>query len=236
MRTRPAKSKGAAHAVLGAVTGVLIAAGPACIYHADDRCSPGEVQDPASGECVCPPNSIPVTRPITVLVPQPGDQPLVAMCVPCGAHEQIVAGACVCETGYVKGTSGCVLSNLGAACASDGDCLDGDANHCQLGTAGAAGYCTTTACTANADCKGADWACATGATGSYCRRPPLNEGTACATQTLDPACGAEAPLCLLGHCTFIGCGSDSDCSPSRKCCDLSKFQAGAPPACLETCL
>lgn len=237
MRTRPEQSRIAARAVLSALTGVLIAAGSACIYHADDRCSPGEVQDPATGECVCAPNSVPVVRPVTVLKPQPGDQSLVSMCVPCGANEQIVAGACVCVAGYVKGASGCVLTNLGATCASDGDCSDGDANHCQLPTAEAAGYCTTTGCAANADCRGANYACAAAGSGSYCRRPPLNEGNTCTTQTLDPAtCGAEAPLCLLGQCTVIGCAGDSDCSPSRKCCDLSKFQAGAPPACLETCL
>jgi len=236
MRVRRKRSGIAALAMLSALTGAIIATGSACIYHADDPCSPGEVQDPGTGECVCAPNAIPIARPITVLQPHPGDQPLVAMCVPCGAHEQIAAGACVCVAGYVKGTSGCVLSNLGAACVSDGDCLDGDANHCQLGMGGATGYCTTTACASNGDCQGANYACVTGASGAYCRRPPLNEGNACTTQTIDPACGAEAPLCLLGHCTLIGCAGDGDCSPSRKCCDLSKFQAGAPPACLETCL
>lgn len=236
MTARSEQSRIAAGALLAAITGVLVAAGPACIYHADDVCSPGEVQDPATGECVCAPNSIPVARPVMVLMPQPGDQPLVAMCVPCGANEQIVGGACVCVAGYVKGTAGCVLSNLGAACAADADCLDGDSNHCQLGTAGTTGYCTTTGCASNSDCQGANYACAMGAGGSFCRRPPANEGNVCTTQTIDPSCGAEAPLCLLGHCTVIGCAGDGDCSPSRKCCDLSKFQAGAPPACLESCL
>jgi len=221
---------------LGVLASVLITWGPACIYHADDPCSPGEVQDPASGNCVCAPNSVPVKRSITVLMPQPGDQPLVSMCVPCGANEEIVAGACVCIAGYVMGTSGCLLSNLGVACTSDDACLGGEASHCQLGAGGTTGYCTTTGCTSNGDCQGANYACVMGAPGSYCRRPPLNEGAVCTTQAIDPACGAEAPLCLLGHCTFIGCASDGDCSPSRKCCDLSKFQAGAPPACQETCL
>jgi len=208
----------------------------ACIYHADDVCSSGEVQDPATDACVCAPNSVPVKRPITVLVPQPRDPTLISMCVPCGANEQVVGGACVCAQGFVKGRDGCVVTNLGATCGSDQDCLDGDATHCQVGGGTTAGYCTTIGCTANQDCTGANYACVMGASDRYCRRPPLNEGNDCAAQGLDPTCGAEAPVCLLGHCTFIGCATDADCSSARKCCDLSHLQAGAPPACLETCL
>jgi hypothetical protein len=207
----------------------------ACVYHHDHVCSPVEVQYPDTDACVCAANSIPVKRPINVLVPQATDQPLIAMCTACGEHSTATNGSCVCDAGYVKGTSGCVVSNLGAACASDGECLDGDAHRCQLATDATSGYCTTMGCAANADCNtSADYACAVNASPTFCRRPPSNQGKACATQGLDPTCGAEAPICALGQCITIVCTLDSDCSPSRKCCDLSAVMKDLH-ACLETC-
>ena len=225
----------ASKATLGSLLGLVLVSA-ACVYHSDHVCSPGEVQDPVTDACVCAANSIPVKRPINVLFPQATDQPLIAMCTPCGDHATVADGACVCDAGYVKGTTGCVSSNLGATCASDNDCLDGDANHCQIAVGAAAGYCTTTGCTANADCNAsADYACAVSASPTFCRRPPLTQGKACTTQGIDPTCGAEAPICALSQCITIVCTVDSDCSPSRKCCDLSAVMKDLH-ACLETCL
>ena len=216
----------------------LLAASGACLYHSDDVCSPGEVKDPATDACVCGPNTVPVKRPVTVLFPKPTDQALVSMCAPCGEHSRAQGGACVCDEGYVSGPSGCVrgdLGNLGAACASDDDCAGGPNPHCQRGTGAGPDYCTTTGCASNADCNGAaDYACATGASPTFCRRAPLDQGKACTMQGLDPSCGAEAPICGLGQCFAIGCASDGDCSPSRRCCDLSAFQPGVH-ACLAAC-
>lgn len=221
-------------AALGTLLG-LLAASAACVYHSDHVCSPGEVQDPETDACVCAANSIPVKRPITVLVPQPTDQPLVSMCTPCGEHATVADGACVCDAGYVKGTVGCVASNLGATCTSDDQCADGDAHRCQLATGATSGYCTTTGCTSNADCNvSADYACVVAASPTFCRRPPANQGKACTTQGMDPTCGTEAPICALGQCITIVCTVDSDCSPSRKCCDLSAVMKDLH-ACLVTC-
>ena len=60
------------------------------------------------------------------------------------------------------------------------------------------------------------------------------QGAPCSTQGMDPVCGDEAPICALGACTVLGCQVDADCSPSRKCCDLSRFSPGAT-LCLESC-
>jgi hypothetical protein len=115
---------------------------------------------------------------------------------------------------------GCDPSNLGNACASDADCAAGDQKFCRLPE----GYCTKQGCAGNADCNTvADYACATTATPPFCKRPPVGEGRACTMMGPDPACGPEAPLCALNRCTVSGCKIDADCSPSRKCCDITKF-------------
>ena len=86
------------------------------------------------------------------------------------------------------------------------DCASGDQKSCRLPE----GYCTSSGCTTNADCsKDADYACATDAGGSYCKRPPLNQGKACSTQGVDPTCGSEATVCALGACAVYGCSVDS---------------------------
>lgn len=239
MRTRTAQSQIARWAALGGLLG-LLAVPAACIYDKNDACSPGEVKDPTTDACVCPPNTIPKKRTdIQVLAPQASDKPIITMCESCGAHASVKDGACVCDTGYVMGQGGCVAGNLGTACASDGDCANGDSQHCQIAAGATAGYCTTTGCASNAQCNAAaNYACATSGGTSFCRRPPTNEGNTCTAQGLDPTCGAEAPVCLLGHCTAIGCAADGDCSASRKCCDLSALspQSAGVHACLEACL
>ena len=208
---------------------LLLAGG--CLYSPSDRCSAGEQLDD-DDICVCLPNYVPVKRDITVIMPASSTELTpIDHCEPCAANQAVVNGACVCQSGYVPGASGCVPSNLGTPCTSDADCSSGDQKSCRLPE----GYCTSAGCATNADCsKDADFACAMGNSGTYCKRPPLNQGKACTMQGLDPACGTEATVCALGACTVYGCTVDSDCSPSRKCCALSAFSPGAT-LCLGSC-
>jgi hypothetical protein len=205
----------------------------ACLYDPADRCSPGQVVDPG-GVCICAPNHVPVRSDITVVMPAAPAAPVpIDHCVPCGERQVVRGDACVCTPGYVTGPGGCVPSNLGAACAGDADCATGDATTCRLPE----GYCTTRGCASNAECNAdADYACVPDAAagGTYCKRPPLNQDKACTTQGVDPTCGNEAPVCALGACTVLGCAVDTDCSPRRKCCDLSRFSPGVT-LCLEAC-
>jgi hypothetical protein len=200
---------GAALAILGA----------ACLYDSSKRCGPGEVLD-VGENCVCAPGHVHVYRPITVLAPvSPTETRPFTECTPCGVNQVISADKCVCAPGFVQGAAGCVTSNLGATCASDADCAAADQKYCSL----PGGYCTKSGCAANADCNAdADYACATTATPTYCKRPPLSQGAACTAAQGDPACMSEAPLCVLGGCVAPpGCQTDSNCSPSRKCCDFT---------------
>jgi len=206
--------------------------GGGCFYNPNDRCSAGQQLNP-DDLCVCLPNYVPVKRDITVIMPASSSELLpIDHCEPCAENQVATNGACVCRSGYVPGPSGCVPSNLGTACASDADCASGDQKSCRLPE----GYCTSFGCATNADCsKDADYACASdGGGGTYCKRPPLNQGASCSTQGIDPTCGPEATVCALGACTVYGCAVDSDCSPSRKCCDLSAFSPGAT-LCLGAC-
>jgi hypothetical protein len=211
----------------------LLAAIGGCLYDARARCSAGEQLD-ENDICVCLPNYVPVARAITVITPASASEHLpIDHCAPCGDNQVATNGACVCRSGYVLGPGGCVPSNLGTACTADADCASGDAKLCRLPE----GYCTSQGCATNADCsKDADYACAVDPAGNYCKRPPLNQGAACTTQGVDPACGPEATVCALGACTVFGCAVDSDCSPSRKCCDVSRFSMGAMATlCLAAC-
>lgn len=212
------------------VAACLLAAG-GCLYNPKDRCSAGEQLD-EDDICVCMPNYVPVKRDITVIMPAtPTELTPIDHCEPCAANQVVVNGACACQSGYFAGASGCVASNLGTPCGVDADCASGDQKSCRLPE----GYCTSAGCATNADCsKDADYACATGTSGTYCKRPPVNQGKACTTQGVDPTCGTEATVCALGACAVYGCTADSDCSPSRKCCDLSAFSPGAT-LCLGTC-
>jgi hypothetical protein len=208
-----------------------VVAAVGCLYNPSDRCSAGEQLD-ENDLCVCMPNYVPVKRDVTVIAPaSPNEVFPVDHCEPCGANQVVTNGACACASGYVAGPTGCVASNLGTACTGGADCASGDAKSCRLPE----GYCTTFGCATNADCgKDADYACASDAGGSYCKRPPLNQGKACSTQGVDPTCGPEATVCALGSCTVYGCSVDSDCSPSRKCCDLSAVSPGTT-LCLGSC-
>lgn len=198
----------------------LGALGAGCLYDEAHRCGPNEVLD-ANEVCVCAPDTVPVYRDIVILQPAtPTEKPPFSSCRFCAAHEVVKGDQCVCALGYVASPSGCTPSNLGATCGGDADCATGDQTFCRLPE----GYCTKRDCTANADCNAAaDYACVTTDTPAYCRRPPVGQGAACTMQGPDPACTMEAPLCVLNKCTPSGCKADSECTPSRKCCDLTKF-------------
>lgn len=214
--------------LLGAVLTVL---GSGCLYDGAQRCGPGEVLNATALEvCVCAPGTVPVYRDITVLVPaSPTELQPFSSCVPCGANEAISGDKCVCAAGFARGPAGCMPSNLGAACAADADCAAGDQAYCRLPE----GYCTQSGCATNADCNAdADYACATTATPTYCRRPPLGQGNACTMSGPDPACAQEASLCILNACATAGCQTDSDCSPSRRCCDFTDVGQPGLTACL----
>lgn len=210
---------------IGLLGAMLTAVAVGCLYDASERCGPGEVLNQGDS-CVCAPGNVPVYRNITVLSPVSAtEQRPFTACVPCGTNQVIKGDQCVCAAGFVMGAAGCVPSNLGAPCAAEADCAAGDQTHCRLPE----GYCTKQGCATNADCNAdADYACAATATPPYCKRPPVGEGRACTMQGLDPACTAEAPVCVFNGCvTLPGCKVDGDCSPSRKCCDFTKFgQAG----------
>lgn len=207
----------------------LAALAAGCLYSAGDRCGSGQVLD-TTEVCVCAPGNVPVYRDITVLSPaSPTSKPPFSACTPCGTNEAISGDKCVCAAGFVRGATGCAPSNLGGACTSDADCAAGDQPHCRL----PAGYCTKTGCATNADCNvDADYACATTATPTYCQRPPLGQGGACTMTGPDPACSSEAPLCVQNACTAAGCQTDAGCSPSRKCCDFTKFGQPGLTLCL----
>ncbi len=224
---RPLMCVGAACLVAAAV-----AAAASCLYDPKDRCSAGEQLD-ENDVCVCLPDYVPVKRDITVIAPATTtEQVPTAYCVPCGENQVVSNETCVCKSGYVAGPGGaCIASNLGTTCASDADCAASDAKFCRLPE----GYCTSQGCTSNADCsKDADYGCVDDPAGKYCKRPPLKQGAPCTTQGMDPVCGDEAPICALGQCNVIGCTVDTDCSPSRKCCDLSRFSPGVT-LCLASC-
>ncbi len=197
----------------------------ACTFDADERCGPGELLNEL-GSCVCAANHAPDVRPVTVLADQdPGSPPPRAGCVACAANEEVKNDACVCVMGMVRGASGCQPSDLGKTCASSADCAGGDAPSCRLPE----GYCTTTGCSASAPCRAeADYRCAGSGADAYCQRAPQGQGAACTMQGPDPACSAEAPICATNTCHAPpGCQADTDCSPSRRCCDLSAV-SGVP--------
>src|SRR5262245_22121784 len=72
------------------VLGVLGLMAPSCLIDDDDRCGPNQYlleYAEKSERCVCVEG--------TAFVTGQG-------CVPCGDHEIVSGGACVCDTGYVR--------------------------------------------------------------------------------------------------------------------------------------
>jgi hypothetical protein len=214
------------------LSAALAMGGGGCLYDASTRCGPGEVI--ADGlMCVCAPGNVPVYRDITVPAPSnPAGQRPFSSCTPCGSNEVASGDKCACALGFVRDAAGCTASNLGVTCASAADCAAGDQTYCRLPE----GYCTKMGCATNADCNvEADYGCSTKDSPAYCKRPPVGQGAACTMQGPDPACSAEASLCVLNACSVAGCQTDADCSPRRKCCDLAKFGQPGLTLCLGAC-
>jgi hypothetical protein len=214
------------------LAGIVSALSSACLYDADARCSPGEILN-QDQMCVCADNHVPLSRDIKVVVASdPTAATLRAGCEACGENEIAQGEACVCVDGFVKSGDACVASNLGALCASNDDCAAGDNTYCKM----PAGYCTTSGCATDEECNAsADFACDRNAPESYCRRPPIGQGMPCTAMGIDPACPAESPMCVLNTCNPVGCTGETDCSPSRTCCDLSAFAGQPLTLCMGGC-
>jgi hypothetical protein len=187
-----------------------------CVLDSDDLCGPNQVIWGDDQRCVCAEG--------TAYTP--------TGCVACGANELGSAAGCVCVEGYARPTpvDACleIPAGIGDVCRGDADCGN-PYPHCQLG--GAEGYCTSENCTGAADCTGG-YGCNTGATPTYCQRPPTGAGKAC-TSPADCA-GGDATFCdvfVTGTCLVQDCNLTSDdCFVGTECCDLSSF--GLPPLCV----
>ena len=184
-------------------------------YDATDRCDPGEVLF-ADSRCVC-------------------DQGLVQSdfgCVPCGENETATANGCVCADGFARvgAESACEQkpSGQGDACSNQTPCTTSAYSYCQA-AAGSGGYCTSAGCGSSADCS-SGYACDTSATPSFCKRPPVGAGKACANAA--DCAGTEATYCdaFVSHtCRVEGCtSSPDDCFAGTECCDLSRFGVPRP--------
>lgn len=183
----------------------LIGAG--CVYDADDPCGPGQVRWEDSSLCVCAEG--------TAYTPEG--------CVSCGEHELATPTGCACEPGYARTlqTEPCleIPADIGAACASDAECLNPSFPHCQLG--GAEGYCTSINCASDADCTGG-YACNLTGAPPFCQRPPVGAGQPCTT---DADCaGTEATFCdtLFAHsCLVQNCTvTPNNCFGGTECCNV----------------
>jgi hypothetical protein len=195
---------------------VSLGGASSCLFHAGDRCDPGQNYDAQAGLCVCD-----------------ASQNLVAGdhgCVACGEHEVAGNDVCSCADGYQRPSAGAVCAvipeALGAACASDTDCADKTYDTCHIVTDGAS-YCTNVGCKSNDDCTGG-YACNTSAKASYCERPPSGDGQSCSSD--DDCEGTEATYCEIYDthvCHVQGCSlAPNDCFPGQDCCDLSVASGG----------
>lgn len=202
--------------LLGSVLGFGFAG---CVIDSKDLCGPNQVTWGDDERCVCAPG--------TAYTDQG--------CVTCGEHEVASANGCVCDTGFARSApdQACIEppAELGKACSSDADC-SAPLGHCQLGASG--GYCTSTGCSSPADCLGG-YDCITGASPSYCRRPPLGAGKTCASPA--DCAGTEALFCdtfFTFTCIVQDCNvSANDCFTGLTCCDGSAYSI--PNLCVPSC-
>jgi hypothetical protein len=200
-----------------------VGAGEACVYDASDRCSPSQVMQ--DGFCVCAAGS--------------GLDARTNTCAPCGEHQVVVGTVCACASDYAldAATGACVFNRpgLGDACGAGAPCSHAENPACHV-PAGGTGYCTTEACTSDADCGGA-YRCDLVASPPYCRRPTLGEGQVC---TSDADCaGNEATWCAISSprmCAMRDCtlGSTNECFVGEICCDMSRFVSFGVPSTLCT--
>ncbi len=191
----------------------------ACVYDPNDRCDANQVL--AAGTCICDKSA--------------GYTTGSGGCVLCGTHQVPGESGCVCTSGYAQqsndGPCEPVPETLGTACDTSNSpaCADATVNYC-FATSGTTGYCTTSGCATNGDCKGG-YICNASATPSYCQRPPTGTGEACTT-TADCAnyeatfCDSTQLKCFTTDCKT----SPDDCFPGYACCPLSTFAASMPDA------
>lgn len=190
------------------VFGALAPCLASCVYDEDKPCGTGEMI--AGGVCVCEPDK--------VESPNGG-------CVACGAHQQVLEGACACVPGYLPTQTGeCVESTQGKSCTPGGtECDAGPIfTHCH-DIGGGQGYCTTSSCTADADCAGA-YACNTRVSPSFCRRPPSGLSVAC--QGPADCATFEATYCEVNQlhtCLVENCDMNDSlsCPRDQTCCQWS---------------
>ena len=185
---------------------VSAAVATACLVDPDQRCGPNQEYD--GKRCIC----------------TDGYGLVDNACVKCGKHEQGSLAGCACSDGYVRKTPDgkCEeLDELGAACASDDDCIDPAYGYCAH--ADGDGYCTSADCSASADCEtAADYSCNAYQTPSFCERPPTGLGTSCTSS--DDCAGFAAGYCevISEHvCLVGGCKDDPTlCHGAWVCCDI----------------
>ncbi|HEX5660887.1 MAG TPA: hypothetical protein VFX59_27025 [Polyangiales bacterium] len=176
----------------------------ACIVDSDNRCGAHQHEsEEGFVGCVCDPGA-------TVNADKSG-------CAPCADHEEVVQGACACQTGFARPAAGaaCVASQQGAACSSSAGC-SADFPLCAP-----QGYCTKSPCTSDADCALGGYACETSASPAYCSRPPAGQGKTCSSAA--DCAGLEASACTGGSCLVSGCKTTTRCHGSWACCDFSAF-------------
>jgi hypothetical protein len=185
-----------------------------CVLDSDDLCSENQVIWGDDQRCVCAEG--------TAYTPDG--------CVACSANESSSAAGCVCVMGYARPAPGeaCqeIPAGIGDVCSGDAECGN-PYPHCQI--ANGVGYCTSQDCSGAGDC-GAGYSCNTGATPTYCRRPPVGAGKAC-TSPADCA-GTEATFCdtfVTQSCLVQDCNlAADDCFAGTECCDLSSFGLPSP--------
>ena len=188
----------------------------ACVYDADERCSPGQVLS-SDTACVCAEGS--------AFTPQG--------CVPCAENEVPGTNGCVCADGLARPTPDAACQALppalGAECdAASAPCTDPRYDYCQP-VSGQSGYCTRAGCTSSAECEGG-YACNTTASPPYCQRPPLGADQPC--QTPADCAGTEATWCdtvVTSTCLVAGCSvAEQDCFGGMQCCDFALFGVPQP--------
>jgi hypothetical protein len=199
----------------------LLACAAGCVYDSNHRCDENETLSADGRQCICVPGSAMTAH----------------GCILCGANEVPANGTCDCAIGYMRPTPGAacqaIPSALGMACdTQSAPCADPLYSTCHV-AGGTAGYCTKIGCTTPADCTGG-YACDTGSSPAFCKRPPLGAGQAC--QSAADCAGTEATYCdpMVTHqCHVEGCTVAPDnCFEGTQCCDLTKF--GIPnPFCVQ---
>jgi hypothetical protein len=187
----------------------------------DDHCSKYQVRVVEKGKfdyCSCADNAIP--------------DPQGYGCIPCGEHELVQAGACVCAAGYARenAAAGCEAipegqTALAQACSSATDC---GAPYPFCAGSGSDKYCTKSDCSKDTDCPTDYWCDASGDT-PYCHRPATGLNKSCSSAS--DCAGYDAAYCETFQakvCMVSDCASGANpCHGSYGCCDLTAL-VGSP--------